>query len=102
MRNPIPDGKYRVVTGEGDYFVTVKNHAVSIDTAIGLDGESTDWNQNDYARVYGKISSPEAWLPLEEKSRRAPSGEPKIESARREAAVRNARDFGTDPSWHGQ
>ncbi len=25
-----------------------------------------------------------------------------LERARREAAVRNARDFGTDPSWYGQ
>ena len=25
-----------------------------------------------------------------------------IAVARREAAVRNARDFGTDPSWYGQ
>ena len=25
-----------------------------------------------------------------------------IEAARDEAAVRNARDFGTDPSWYGR
>ncbi len=63
--NPIPDGQYRVVTDEGDYFVTVKGSSVAIDSAIGLDGESTDWNQEDYARIYGMIRFRVAWIPLE-------------------------------------
>ncbi len=104
MTNPIPDGKYRVVTGKGDYFVTVKSASVSIDGAIGPEsGAPVKWNQNDYARVYSKISSPEAWLPLEgEDFYPSLERESPIESAKREAAIRNARDFGTDPSWYGQ
>lgn len=64
-RNPIADGHYRVVTGEGDYFVTVFRSAVTIQTAIGLDGESTDWNQEDYARIFGAIGKPYAWLEVD-------------------------------------
>lgn len=63
----IADGEYRVVTGKGDYFVTVKSNAVEITGAIGLDGEPTEWNQNDYANVFGTspLAKPYAWLPLE-------------------------------------
>jgi hypothetical protein len=71
VNNPIRDGSYRVVTGKGDYFVTVKHSAVVIDGAIGeKSGAPVEWNQNDYARIFSKISSPEAWLPLEPGSMR--------------------------------
>lgn len=62
----IADGQYRVVTGQGDYFVTVSKGAITIDAAIGVDdGDYVEWTQEDYGRVF---SAPfqHAWIPLGE------------------------------------